>query len=354
MQDDAVEVSFCDLCGTSVPIADLASGTALRHQGKTIGACCLAALRGGKSSVGSDGLARAGAPEARLLPVAIVLLAAIAAVAIFLDHRVTSADASHRQGLGQLSEAQTSDSQVLAGLAVAMDSVPRRPELDALVAKVTEMSAALETARSEQQKTNEALAGELAALGKELGNQAGRILDYRPLIEDLRQRQLRLVDLVATLRAVAPAVDAPPAPAAGAPAPAEPGTPSLPPALVEQVKKLQAADPAVRFEAVDELLRSKDPAVLPSLLPLTRDADAFVRRLTVEGLAAFKRADAVEALLSALADGDEYVRDTAWRSLKEVTGQKLPFDSAASKDARARAIQKWQDWWDKSKATFGT
>ena len=43
MQDD-FDVQFCDLCGTSVPLADLESGAAVRHQAKTIGACCLAVL----------------------------------------------------------------------------------------------------------------------------------------------------------------------------------------------------------------------------------------------------------------------------------------------------------------------
>jgi len=58
-------------------------------------------------------------------------------------------------------------------------------------------------------------------------------------------------------------------------------------------------------------------------------------------------------LLAALGDADEYVRDTAWRSLKDVTGQKLPFESAGTKDARARATARWQEWWDKNKAGFG-
>ena len=119
------------------------------------------------------------------------------------------------------------------------------------------------------------------------------------------------------------------------------------------MKKLSATDPAVRFEAVDELLRSKNALVLPPLLPLARDPDSFVRRLTVEGLRDFKRPEVVEALLVALVDSDDNVRDTAWRSLKEVTGQKFPFETNATKDARARAVQRWQEWWEKNKATFG-
>ena len=62
----------------------------------------------------------------------------------------------------------------------------------------------------------------------------------------------------------------------------------------------------------------------------------------------------VEALLAGLADADENVRDTAWGSLKILTGQKLPFEATGTKDVRARAVQRWQEWWDKNKATFGS
>jgi HEAT repeat protein len=127
----------------------------------------------------------------------------------------------------------------------------------------------------------------------------------------------------------------------------------VPAAFAEQAKKLASADPAVRFEGVDDLLRTKQADAVPLLLPMARDADPFVRRLTVEGLATWKRGDVVETLLAALGDADEYVRDTAWRSLREVTGQKIPFEASGGKDARARAVAKWQDWWAKNQATFG-
>ncbi len=359
MQHDDVEVSFCDLCGTSVPIADLQVGTALRHHGKTIGACCLPTLRAGAAvpaaAIVTPGPARpAAVGDARVLPVAIVLLAAIAAATLFLDHRIGSADTFQRQQLGTLSEAQTSDSQVLSSLGVAMDTVPRRADVDALAHKVDTLAAAAGGVAPQVQQQLDALAGSLASLAQELRVQAERAVDYRPLIEDLRDRQVRVLDVVTTMRAVAPVASDAAAPAVAPETPSEPEVPALPAALAEQVKKLQAADPAVRFEAVDELVRSKDPLVLPHLLPLARDTDTFVRRLTVEGLREFKRPEAVDALLGALADGNDYVRDAAWRSLMEVSGQKIVFDTNGSKDARARAIQRWQEWWEKNKATFGS
>jgi hypothetical protein len=188
--------------------------------------------------------------------------------------------------------------------------------------------------------------------------QQERSVDPRPDFDDLRERQQRMTDqLVAAFRAAGaapPKAESVPADVDGAPAPAPDASapPALPPAVADHVKKLTATDPAVRFEGVDALLKTKDPAALAPLLPLARDADSLVRRLTVDGLAQWKRPEVVEVLLAAMADSDEWVRETAWKSLKDVTGQKLPFEHMAPKDARARAIARWQEWWDKNKATF--
>lgn len=357
MQED-VQVWFCDLCGTSVPAVDLATGSAVAHQGKTVGACCLRVLRGGAAPALPG--RPAGTGEMRILPAAIVLLAAVAAATIFLDQRLTTADDVHRKAIAQLAESQVDSSHVLAAMTVNLDGVPRRPDFDALAERVSGIAAAVDRALAEQKKQIDVLTGDLAGLTKEQRAQAGAAADYKPLMEDLRQRQIRILDLVGTLRAIAPVADKPPDPAAApkpaeeTPGPATPAAPALPAALAEAAKKLTSTDPAVRFEAADTLLRSKDAQVLPLVTPLARDADSFVRSLVVEGLRAWKRPEVVDALLPALGDTDVNVRDIAWRSLKEVTGQKLPFETNAGKDVRARAIQKWQEWWDKNKATFGS
>lgn len=366
MQD--VEVTFCDLCGTSVPVVDLSAGTAVRHQNKVIGACCLAGLRGtatvatptqamgpslGVHPLGGHAVSRPA--EVRLLPVAVVMLAAIAAATIFLDNRLMTTETSRRADQGRQVEAQASDSNVLAAIALALDTVPRRTDLDALAARVEAVAAGATQARQDGQKQLEAIQTEVAALVQAHRQQAGKAVDYQPQFDDMRQRQLRLIDMVAALRLAAPAPAAAPAePETPAATPADASAPPLPAALAEHVKKLQSPDAAIRFEAVDELLKAKDVGAVTFLLPLARDTDSFVRRLTVEGLAQWKRADVVDTLLSALNDADEYVRLAAWRALKDVTGQKIAFESTATKDARARAIQRWQEWWDKNKATFGS
>src|SRR5687768_10463777 len=182
MQDDQVEVSFCDLCGTSVPVADLTVGTAVRHQGKTVGACCLPALRvGAPASPGSPAFApRAAQGELRLLPVAVVLLAAIAAATIFLDHRLTTADTTWRSGHGDLVDGQKGQHDVLQAVSVALDTLARREDLDALATKLDTGLAGVPTLRTELQAQLDAVRGELAAVVQQQRAQQERTVDPRP------------------------------------------------------------------------------------------------------------------------------------------------------------------------------
>lgn len=355
MEEPAVEVLFCDLCGTSVSVGDLATGQALRHQDKTIGACCLAVLRGAPAVAAHVPPAPSRAPstEGRLLPVAIVLLAAIAAATIFVDSRIAGLEQTARAAQDALAERQRSDSDVLMGIDVELDRLAQRGDVEAVGAKVREFAGSLELLQSASAQHAESVQRDLAATRRELQAATGQIVDPRPLLTDLRDRQLRLLAAVEALRAAFAAQPAPP-PVAEPPA-ARPAAPAgdLPADLVEQIGRLGSTDPAVRFEAVDVLVQSKNPAVLAHLLPLAKDPDGFVRRLTVEGLRDFPKPEAIEALLVALGDDDENVRDTAWRSLRDATGQKFPFEAAAGKEPRARAVQRWLDWWEKAKATFG-
>jgi hypothetical protein len=349
MQQDDLEVTFCDLCGASVPAADLDNETAVRHQGKVVGACCLGALRGSAPGVA------ARPAETRPMLVGVVLLFALAAATMFLDHRITGADAAMRAQHTQLTDAQRSDSDVLQAIGAAMDGAARRADLDSLAERLQALEASVQSGREQARQDAEQARQEMGLIRQEGRDAAASAVDYRPLFDDLRRQLQRQAAELAELRSV---------PAGAAPAPVEPAPaevpeggaaePALPGALGEQVKRLQSTDPAIRFEAVDELLRSKEAAVLPHLLPLARDPDSFVRRLTIEGLRDWKRPEVVETLLVGMGDADENVRDTAWRSLREVTGQKFPFEATASKDARARAQQRWQEWWDKNKVAFGS
>lgn len=360
MQQDDVEVQFCDLCGTSVPMSDLESGAAVRHQAKTIGACCLAVLRQGESPLVAPGLPEAAgrAParrglEGALIPIAIVLAVLLAGATVYLDLRIQGLMDQVTTFETQASEARTADSDVLRAVDQALDGVLRKADLEPVRERVNALGDALDMLRDNQRLQGEKLEQRLELLAKDLTRLDERRIDYRPLFDDLRQKIQEQRAEVAELRTAASAAPAEPAPAPPGPEGGVVAAPGLPADLAGHVERLADADAAVRFEAVDRLLVSKNLLVLPHLIPMTRDADGFVRRLTVEGLRDFRHPDTVEALIAALGDTDEIVADTAWGSLKRLTGEKLPFDArAASKDVRRRQQERWQQWWADNKADF--
>lgn len=355
MQSNEVEVVFCDLCGASVPAADLATQAAVPFQGKVVGACCLSGLRtAGPTAGGGRGGKSASVGDSRMLPVAIALLAALAAVTIYLDKKIGDLDQRVLLNDERVLDQVGAGSQVLQSVSLAMDGAARKSDLEALGERLGLVEGGLMAAGEQDRQVLEKLRVGLAGVQQQQQRSEAATIDYRPLFDDLRQQLQRQAAMIAEVRAsaAAPRVAEAAAPPPEVPAPGGPDS-TLPPALQLLVAKLGSVDPAVRFEAVDELVRTKDPTVLPHLLPLASDADAFVRRLTVEVLREFKHVDSVDALLVALGDGDENVRDTAWRSLRDLTGQKMPFEATGSKDARARAQQRWQEWWDKNRGSFG-
>lgn len=372
MSEQPVEVVFCDLCGVSIADGELASGAAVRLAGKAIGPCCLRLLRPaaesfsgpgagsaagvGPASLGGPGGVSPAAGDSRLLSVAVLLLAALAAVTIYLDQKITGAHHKWSEAHGHLVEAQQAQGGLLGNLELTLGEFARQSSVDAVLVRLQESAAGLPS-REAVDKQAAAVAQALAALRQDVRTLGEGQIDYRPLFEDLRGRQQRLLEQVAALHdaaAAAPVVVTPVPPAPPGPVDAAAPTSGLPPEQLEQVGKLRHADSSVRFIALDTLLKTKNPALLPHLLPMAKDSDAFVRRLAIDGLRDWKQASVVDTLLAALGDDDENVRDTAWSSLKLLTGQKLPFDAAGSRDARAKAAQRWQDWWEKNKATFGS
>lgn len=379
MQEQEVEVSFCDLCGTSVPEGDLGGGRAVRCADKTVGACCLAALRAVSGpELGVDGGATTGQPAAgdasagaataadvagagadggRLLTVAIVVLAAIAGGVLFLEGRMARFEDALEARRLDSDEQQRARGQTLQEIALQVDEMPSQQDLQALVARVDGVDAALDAWRKSAMTRDQLIDDEFAAMRREIAAVGGRVIDYTPLLEDLRQRQIRLADATdAVRRAMADA--RPVAAEAPSSAAAEPvvdaAANDLPEKLAAEVAKLASADPAVRFGAVDMLSESGDERVLQYLAPLVADKDGYVRRLTVEVLAKFRKPEAVDALLTALEDADELVRDTAWQSLCDLTGQKFVFRANDSDTARKRSVERWREWWQRERATFGS
>ena len=65
-----------------------------------------------------------------------------------------------------------------------------------------------------------------------------------------------------------------------------------------------------------------------------------------------KQQTAADASTNLAADPEPIVRDTAYDSVKELTGQKFPFDADAPRDSRLAAQRRWQDWWDENRESF--
>ena len=375
MEDHEVEVFFCDLCGASVPHADVVSEAAIVRHGKTIGPCCLPSLRSTPDATSAPQEATAsagGAPSGVSVAqrstsapsvLGFVLVGALVAGVVFLELRLADLEQALGDAQREMSTRQQQDSEVLSDVSIKLEGKSDGATVDSLLSQTDGLALQLQELQAAMAKRQSVLDQELDGLRRAVRAADDRVVDYRPLFEDLRQRHVRAIAVLEGLRdggsmaaaalppkgadlAAPPSSNLPRQPAAGA------DTDELPPDLAASVAKLSAADPAARFEAVDVLIEGKDPRVLPHLLPLAKDADAFVRRLTVEGLRGFRAVEVVDALIASLGDDDENVCDTAWRSLRDLTGQKLPFDPTANKRARASAAAKWQQWWAKARDGF--
>lgn len=347
MVEQPFEVLFCDLCNTSVPLQDVERGAAVRVGDKTVGACCVQRIR----PVEAPRAAPSG--ETRLLPVALMLLAAVAAATIFLDHRLVEETQALRTERAPLTQAVEAQGNRLITLTESMDASATRDQVAMVVDRLETGENTLREFQAAAALGSDRLQAAVEALHRRVDQVVAAIPDHRPALEQLRTELRQQAVTLAELKAM-PRQPVPVAPPPAEPVPATSSPAGMAPALAHHVQRLADPDPATRFEAVDELLRSREPSVREHLLPLAKDPDTFVRRLVVEGLREFRHASAVEALLTALGDPEEIVRDTAWRSLKELTGQKLPFEATASRDARGRAQARWQEWWDKNKASFGS
>jgi hypothetical protein len=348
--DDSLEVFFCDLCNTSVPLRDLEIGAASRFKGRVIGGCCLSDLRG-------SGRARGGAPgnpRAASLAVTILVLIAVAAATIFLDRRLSDETDGLAARLGGLKGAGDRHEARLAALEGRFEAVPARADVQALGGQLD----TLETAVREGGKGVDVRLGALGEQARLVGREVEEVRrtqrEHGAGLTGL-EREVRLLGAeVAALRALPRAtptarVDAPPPVEAAPPGPAPIG---LAPELAHELTRLKDPDAGIRFEAVDKLIASRQLAVLEHVLAMVKDDDAFVRRLTVDGLQHFRHRAAVEALLEALMDPEELVRHYANTSLQGLTGQKIAYDPEGGRDQRSQGQRRWREWWDKNRGSF--
>jgi len=351
--EENLEVYFCEICSESIPLKDLETRTARQFKGKVIGACCLAEF--------APRADKAGASPASLTALGVVFLAGLAAATIWLEYRLTSATGELDGRLNSINTSVGTQNERWGSLEGQLEKFADKEGQSTMSSSLGQLASALASIKAELDQVSDGHADTRTQLGevksglgavKDQGEEA--VVSLKTLGREVQQLSRDVAALAAMPRKTAKESsvtgDDP-----MEPTPIAKGTPrkdGLPPNLAHQVVRLKDSDAGNRFEAVDQLIQSKDARVRQHLLPMLKDPDLFVRRLTAEGLSSFKDATTVGALIVALADPEGIVRHTAYSSLKKLTGQKIAFDPESSPSARNSAQRKWKEWWSKAKATF--
>jgi hypothetical protein len=188
-------------------------------------------------------------------------------------------------------------------------------------------------------------AGETAALADRLAEQDDRTRSIAASIAQMEADIGLLAEKVLELeeRPVAPVLPAGP-PAEAAPAADEPEWMAL-------AADLASPSFNARYAAVTGLGDTQDPAVVPHLVPMLKDADLFVRMATARVLGDLRSMEAVPALIDALEDEEASVREQAVVSLRTLAKRTFGFDPTANQSDRSKKVKAWRDWWRRSGET---
>jgi len=378
-----MEILFCDLCNESVPESDLSGGQAVRRKGRVICARCEAAMtaeeerlaatagasaagavadrqRGPAALVPAAGSASAAPPVPRVQRtggfwIALIALLFSAAATTFVADELQSA---RREGAQAREE-------------LAQDLVEVEGRLATILGAMDRLGADLAARQERELVANRAqVEGDLAALGRELAEGVRRLgaveSDLAALVEEGRARgtdaDRRLDELTAQLlrsredmsftgerlAALEQVIRNGVARQPEAPLPAAPAPP-----WHAALADLKSDNAGTRWNAVQTLGESGDPAVVEHLFPLLKDEDVFVRMAVARVLGDLAAPRAIEPLIDALEDPETVVRETAMLSLRAITKRDFKFDAAASPAERARKVKAWRDWWEKARADYG-
>lgn len=107
------------------------------------------------------------------------------------------------------------------------------------------------------------------------------------------------------------------------------------------IKLLNDKEWMVRFTAVRALAEIKDTRAVAPIIAILDDENTEVGKQAARALGKIKDPQAIEPLIKYLKNMYFFSREQARNSLKEITGCDFGQD-----------IEKWQDWWEKSKDTF--
>jgi len=121
-----------------------------------------------------------------------------------------------------------------------------------------------------------------------------------------------------------------------------------PPPWFALTEDLEDPSAGTRWQAVQALGQTRDPAVIKHLVPMMTDDDIFVRMAAARILGDLGSPSAIPALIGGLEDAEPSVREAAVVSLRDLAGEQFGFDPTASDSDRARRVKNWRDWWERN------
>ena len=359
---------FCDLCNESIPQADLDQGRAVRRGERLICSACEAAMSGGPArpepaptGPGTQPLPRVAATPSGSSPVVAVALA-FSSVALvvavgaggYLFWRLEQESAALRADIKDVERAAPEHARTVSAALVA-ETGERENELAAAKAEITALGtrvAELERASEgnaalgrKVERIDERLSA-LDDLASRVEHQGGALDQLSATVTELAAAQVHAKDTHPAEPAARKPDPAPAAPGAGTPAPGAqaPGAP----AWQNWLADLASPNSGTRWQAVQSLGGTGDPAVVPHLLPMLKDSDIFVRMAVCRHLGGLGSIEAIPALIDALEDEEASVREAALVALRGLSGQSIPFDPLARDGDRAKRVKAWRDWWEQS------
>ena len=389
----AMKILFCDLCNESVPETDLSGGRAVRLKGRVVCASCEASMGGlageassspfesptdppqspavfGAAASASDpGLGFATASDPGVPPAAPVATAdsssrglMVGGVALIFSVAI----AFHLSG--EIETLRKTASEERGALDGGVTGV--RIDMAGVLGRVDNLGGELEARMDARiEETREQLSGELKTVAGDLAGAGETVADLQVRLSRIdRQRsdgdaefERRLGELAFQLRSSREDVRSladrmgtvERASVAGVPAVVPQETPAAPaPPWHSSLADLANDNAGTRWNAVQALGETEDPAVVPHLLDLLGDDDVFVRMAVARVLGDLKVPASVERLIDALEDGEAVVRESAMVSLRDITGRNFKFDAVASSSDRAKKVKAWRQWWSKAREGF--
>lgn len=373
------EILFCDLCNESVPEPDLTEGRAFRIKGRVVCSACDRAMRGERGHGDAATQAPRGEPMAQATPapaaahshgaapgssgglaavgLAVAALAVTIVLGYWMDDQLEQVEQRGAQRADELAGSQRelrSDTQrAMTELSTVADSVDAKLA-SGMADQRTRLEQRLDQRLGEAAKQAGDLAQQIAALERRLAELREPLAALPRQDADLAELRGRSDELAGELKGLAGRIEELAAQRSSPPPGAAPIEPQGKPAWWDLVAKLTSAQINERYDAVNALAETHDPAVAPHLVTALKDVDPFVRLSVARALEGLGNPVAVAPLIDALNDANTSVREAVYFALQTITKRDLPFDPHSEDAAeRQRRIKAWRDWWEKERGRYG-